>query len=81
MFSIFIIDDDALIRRSLEEFLREQGYYARGFSNGETALEQMEREQPDMVLLDLRLPGLDGLDVLSEIKTSSPDVIVIIITG
>jgi DNA-binding response OmpR family regulator len=61
---ILIVDDDALLRRSLAFNLEQAGYQSSTASSAEDALAMTEREQPDLILLDIGLPGMDGLDAL-----------------
>lgn len=61
---ILIVDDDALMRRSLALSMEQAGYNARNAANAEDALMMARRDPPDLVLLDIGLPGMDGLDAL-----------------
>ncbi len=65
---ILIVDDDALMRRSLGLSLEQAGYRASNAANAEDALMLARRDPPDLVLLDIGLPGMDGLDALSQFK-------------
>ena len=65
---ILIVDDDALMRRSLAFNLENNGYRASNAANAEDALVQARRDPPDLVLLDIGLPGMDGLDALKKFK-------------
>jgi DNA-binding response OmpR family regulator len=65
---IMIVDDDALMRRSLAFNLEQAGYQASSAANAEDALAMARLEQPDLVLLDIGLPGMDGLDALQKFK-------------
>jgi DNA-binding response OmpR family regulator len=66
--NILVIDDDALMRRSLAFNLQQSGYRTNTAGNAEDALAVCQRDQPDLVLLDIGLPGMDGLDALRQIK-------------
>ena len=61
---ILIVDDDALLRRSLAFNLERNGYHASTTASAEDAFNLVERQQPDLILLDINLPGIDGLDAL-----------------
>ncbi len=75
---ILVVDDEAGIRELVGTYLRTEGFEVDEAVDGEDALERFQRHQPDLVVLDLRLPGIDGFDVLREIrKTSSVYVIVL----
>jgi DNA-binding response OmpR family regulator len=65
---ILIVDDDALLRRSLAFHLEQAGYHALTAANAEDALALARRQPPDLVLLDIGLPGMDGLDALHQFK-------------
>lgn len=79
--SILIVDDEEIVRRSHLRSLSGTGCYAEAAADGDEALQSMERRRFDVVLLDLRMPGLDGMDVLKTIKTRWPDSEVVVITG
>ena len=78
---ILIVDDDALMRRSLAFSLEEVGYQASNAATAEEALAIARRDPPDLVLLDIGLPGMDGLEALPKFKTLVNDVPVIILTA
>ena len=65
---ILLIDDDALMRRSLAFNLNQAGYQALTAVNAEDALAMVQRDLPDLILLDIGLPGMDGLDALKQFK-------------
>lgn len=79
--TILIIDDDASLRRVLEYNLQEEGYEVFTAATGEKGLETFARYKPALVFTDMKMPGMDGLQVLKEIKKQSPDTLVIIITA
>ena len=79
--SILIVDDEPSILQSLSGLLSDEGFEVMTAANGYEALQKIETEAPDLVLLDIWMPGLDGIETLKEIKTSYPNVQVIIITG
>ncbi len=78
---VLIIDDEELFREDTAEMLRDRGYDVDTAPDGETGLEQVRESEPDIVLLDLIMPGMDGTEVLSAILDESPDTEVIIITA
>jgi len=81
MLTIHVIDDDVYIRELLLEHLSAQNYDVRGFATGEAALNVLKKEPPNLVLLDLKLPGMHGLNYLKLAKEQIPDLEVIIITA
>ncbi len=79
--SILVVDDEHLIRWSLEKDLSRAGYETSQAASGEEALEMMEKSQPDVVLLDLRMPGIDGFAVMKEAEKRQITPLFIIVTG
>ncbi len=79
-YSLYIVDDEKSIRDSVL-FGLKKNYDTSAFESAEDALAAMEDRPPDMVLLDIGLPGMSGLDALREIKTRRPDMLVIMITA
>ena len=67
--TILLVDDDALMRRSLAFHLEQAGYNIHTAANAEDALSFVRHSPPDLVILDIGLPGMDGLDALRELKT------------
>jgi len=67
--NILLVDDDALMRRSLAFHLEQAGYHVHTAASAEDALDMISRNKPDLVILDISLPGMDGLDALREIKS------------
>jgi two-component system nitrogen regulation response regulator NtrX len=78
---ILIVDDETTISQSLSGILSDEGYETLTASNGYEALQLIETEVPDLVLLDIWMPGMDGIETLQEIKRSNPFLQVIIISG
>lgn len=78
---ILVVDDEELIRWSLDQSLTEEGYEVIKAESGEEALEKVKVESPDLVFLDLQLPGITGMEALQKMKEINPHVIVIIITA
>ena len=78
---ILVVDDEHLIRWSLEQNLTKQGYDVTQAASGEDALKLVREDQPDLVLLDIQLPGINGLEVLEQIKEIDSDIIVIMVTA
>jgi two-component system, NtrC family, response regulator AtoC len=78
---ILIADDEANMRWALDKALSKAGYEVVTAENGPTALESIRSERPDLVLLDLKMPKMDGIEVLREIKAIVPDILVIMMTA
>jgi len=81
MANILVIDDEESMRDSCRQALRRAGNRVRTAADGLQALAMLEEESFDLVILDLKMPGLDGMDVLKRIKESDPEAIVVVITG
>src|SRR5512136_2468802 len=80
-FRILVIDDEPILRDSLEVALKTSGYDVLTARTGEEGLERFQKENPDLVLLDHWLPGINGDEVLRRIKEENPEVPVIIMTA
>jgi two-component system, NtrC family, response regulator AtoC len=78
---ILIVDDERILARSIKLFLEEQGHEAEAANDGERALELLEKLRPDLVFLDLRLPGLSGLELLKRIRAHDPAIVTIVMTA
>ncbi len=78
---VLIVDDERTLARSIKLFLEEQGHDAEVASDGERGLELLEQFRPDLVFLDLRLPGLSGLELLGRIRAHDPSVVTVVMTA
>src|ERR671911_1686990 len=78
---ILVIDDEAAIRDSLRMILEYEGYEFLGAASGQDGLAMEERENPDLVFLDIKMPGMDGLEALERIKASNETLPVVMISG
>src|SRR4051812_24557641 len=78
---VLIVDDERLVRWSLRQKCEEWGYLVIEADRGETALRMAERESPDLVLLDVRMPDLSGIEVLDQLKKSGNAPATIMITA
>lgn len=79
--SILIVDDESTILQSLSGLLSDEGFEVTTATNGYEALKIVDAESPDLVLLDIWMPGIDGIETLKEINKNNPYVQVIMITG
>jgi two-component system response regulator PilR (NtrC family) len=79
--TIHVIDDEPIIHEVLGELLTSEGYNVDSSANGEEALEKHISNEYDLVLLDLLMPGMNGIDVLKELKNRNPKIVIIIITA
>ena len=78
---ILVVDDDEVVRLSHQRSLRDARCTVTAAADGARALSAMEQEPADVVLLDLRMPGLDGMSVLKQLKQRWPASEVVVITG
>lgn len=81
MKKLLIVDDQHGIRILLTELFMTEGYTTYQASNGKIALEIVRRESPQLVLLDMKIPGMDGLEILKHIKEIDPSIKVIMMTA
>lgn len=77
----FLVDDDEQLRRSLEVLVRQSGLAARGFVSAEDFLAKVDARQPGCLVLDLKMPGMSGLDLLDQLRRSGYTLPVILVTG
>ena len=79
--TILVVDDESSICQSLSAILSDEGFQVLVAGSGEEAIKKFEEEMPQLVLLDIWLPGMDGLDTLKAIKAAHPNVLVIMMSG
>ena len=79
--TILLVDDEPAILRALQVSLESQGYAVSGVTTGEQALARTAAAPPDLVLLDLGLPGMDGVEVLRRIRTFAPTLPVVVVSA
>lgn len=78
---ILIVDDEAIVRESIRDWLTDSGYEVRVAESGEEALELIVKNDFSVLIVDLRLPQMTGIDVLKKVKTLKPDIRSIVITA
>jgi len=78
---ILIVDDQFGIRILLNEVFQKEGYQTFQAANGVQALDIVKKHNPDLVLLDMKIPGMDGIEILKRMKVIDPDIRVIIMTA
>ena len=78
---VLVVDDDAVVGRSINRVLSGEGYQVRESLSGSEALEELDHQQYDLVFTDIRMPGIDGLEMAARIKVSQPNLPVLVITG
>jgi len=78
---ILVIDDEPDILKTLEMTLSQEGYHVTTATGGEAALEIFRRQTFELVITDMRMPGMDGIEVIRQVKDLDPDVEAIVLTG
>ena len=81
MNTILVIDDDDQLRKSFEKLLTQEGYHVRSAASGEAGIQAVEEQCPDLTILDIRLPGMNGLAVFERLHAMEPKLPVIIMTA
>jgi DNA-binding NtrC family response regulator len=79
--AVLVVEDEATLARNIKTYLQRNGYDAETAGSAEEGLAAFDRFKPDAVVLDLRLPGMDGLAALTRLRASDPSLIVIMLTG
>jgi DNA-binding NtrC family response regulator len=80
-FKILVVDDTPVLLEMVKEFLEAEGYAVKTAISGEAALQEIEKEKLDLVIMDIRMPGMSGLEALSEIKKKDAQATVIMMTA
>jgi len=78
---LLVIDDEAMVRDSMVAYLEDSGYQVASVSNGVDGINSLQQQQSDLVLCDLRMPNLDGIQVIRQIKENWPHIPVIVVSG
>lgn len=81
MVNILVIDDEEVVRDSCSQVLIKEGYQTETAGDGETGLRKIRDVRPDLVLVDLKMPGVCGMEVLKKIRDIDPEIIAVVITG
>jgi len=79
--SILIVDDELVVRDSLEKWFASEGYETRGVGSGREALMAIQEKEWDLALIDIKMPGMDGMKLHNRLREVAPDLTVIIMTG
>ena len=79
--NILVVDDEPVARQSLSEILRLEGYAVNSVPNGQAAVEYVRTHPVDLMVVDLRMPGMDGLEVIQVVNQVSPETEVILLTA
>lgn len=79
--SILIVDDEPVVRESLEQWFGDEGYHVQVAANGRDALGALVKQRFDLALIDIKMPGMDGMELQGRIKDAAPELPVIVMTG
>jgi two-component system response regulator RegA len=79
--TLLIVEDDDRLRERLTQAMRERGYDAFGVADHVAAVERARQESPELALVDLRLPGQTGLEVIRDLRALDPSTVVVVLTG
>jgi len=78
---ILVVDDEEIVRESLTSWLEEDGYEVEAVESGQRALERLHAKEWNLMLVDLKMPGMDGIQLMDEVRKTHPDLIIIIMTA
>ena len=78
---ILVVDDELVVRDSLGKWFTSEGYTARPAGGAREALEIIQQAEFDIALLDIKMPGMDGMELQARLKEADPDLTIIIMTG
>jgi DNA-binding NtrC family response regulator len=78
---VLVVDDEAIVRESIRDWLKDAGYEVSVAESGEEALKLIQQKNFGVMILDLRLPGMNGIDVLKKVKVVKPNIKSIVITA
>ena len=79
--NILVVDDENVARQSLTDILKLEGYNVASAANGQAAIEYLRTHAIDLMIVDLRMPGMDGLDVIQVVNQASPDTEIVLLTA
>jgi len=78
---VFVIDDDEIIRLSCEQILQKSGYKVETFGNGHEGIERLRQVRPPLLVVDIKMPELDGFEVIKIVRKIDPEIVIVVITG
>jgi len=79
--TIVVVDDEEIVLKSCEKILHPKGYEVRGFKKAEEALALIEEKDIDLLIADLKMPGMDGMELIRRVRAQNPSVAIVVITG
>jgi len=78
---VLVVDDEMIVRESLVAWFKKEGYDVEGADGGQAALDMVDRKDYDFIFLDIKMPDVNGFEVLDSVKTNSPHSMVVMITA
>lgn len=78
---IFVIDDDEIMRLSCQQILQKVGYVVETFGNGHDGIKRLREARPQLLIVDIKMPELDGFGVIEIVRKVDPDLVIVVITG
>jgi len=79
--TIWVVDDERIVRVTLADDLRDAGFVVMEFANANSALLELNDSIPDIIITDLKMPGLTGLELLNQVKSRYPQIFIIVMTA
>jgi two-component system, sensor histidine kinase and response regulator len=79
--TVFVIDDDDIIRLSCEQILKKSGYTVETFGKGHEGIERLKEVRPPLLVVDIKMPELDGFEIIKLVRKIDPDIVIVVITG
>ncbi len=79
--NILVVDDEPVARQSLTDILKLEGFIVASVPNGQAAVEHIRTHTVDLMIVDLKMPGMDGLEVIQVVNQTSPDTEIILLTA
>ena len=79
--TVMVVDDETVLAGAMRDYLGRHGYAVQVKSSGEEALKTIELEPPDIVVLDYRLPRMDGLELIGRLRKSTPELPIVLVSG
>jgi two-component system, sensor histidine kinase and response regulator len=79
--TVFVVDDDEIIRLSCEQILRKSGYNVETFASGHEGIERLKQVKLPLLVVDIKMPELDGFEVIKIVRKIDPEVVIVVITG